>query len=269
MPVALVTGASRGIGRATALALAEAGFDVGLLARSRDALEETRELAVARGVGAACAAVDVTDRDAVERAVAEVQQELGRPVEALVNNAGSMRAIGPLWEVDPAEWWMDVDTSLGGAFALCRALVPGMIERRAGRIVNVVSYAAARPAPFQSGYAAGKAALASLTEALAASLDEHSVRAFSVAPGFTRSEMTRHLTESEEGRRWFPEAGSSRVVEAEDSAKLIVALVSGAADELSGRLLHTLDDLETLLGSIEEIRRDELYALRLRRLPGS
>jgi NAD(P)-dependent dehydrogenase (short-subunit alcohol dehydrogenase family) len=267
MPVALVTGASRGIGRATALALAEAGFDVGLLARSRDALEETRELAASRGSGAAWAAVDVTDPDAVERAVAEVQQELG-PVEALVNNAGSMRAIGPLWEVDPAEWWMDVDTSLGGAFALCRAVVPGMIERRAGRIVNVVSYAAARPAPFQSGYAAGKAALVSLTEALAASLDEHGVQAFSVAPGFTRTEMTGHLTESEEGRRWFPEAGSSRVVEAEQSAKLIVALVSGAADELSGRLLHTLDDLEALLGSIEEIRRDELYALRLRRLPG-
>jgi NAD(P)-dependent dehydrogenase (short-subunit alcohol dehydrogenase family) len=267
MPVALVTGASRGIGRATALALADAGFAVGLLARSREALEETRELVAERGVGAACVAVDVTDPDTVERAVAVLEQELGT-VEALVNNAGSMRAIGPLWEVDPADWWMDVHTSLGGAFALCRAVVPGMIERRAGRIVNVVSYAAVRPAPFQSGYAAGKAALASLTEALAASLDEHGVQAFSVAPGFTRSEMTRRLTESDEGRRWFPEAGSGRVVEAEDSAKLIVALASGAADELSGRLLHTLDDLETLLARQEEIRRDDLYALRLRRLPG-
>jgi 3-oxoacyl-[acyl-carrier protein] reductase len=267
MPVALVTGASRGIGRATALALADAGFSVGLLARSGGALEETRELVAARGASGASAAVDVTDPDAVERAVAVVEQELG-PVEALVNNAGSMRALGPLWEVDPAHWWADANTSLGGAFALCRAVVPGMVERRAGRIVNVVSYAAVRPAPFQSGYAAGKAALASLTEALAASLDEHGVQAFSVAPGFTRSEMTRHLTESDEGRRWFPEAGSGHVVEAEDSARLIVALVAGAADELSGRFLHTLDDLETLLGRLDEIRRDDLYAVRLRRLPG-
>jgi 3-oxoacyl-[acyl-carrier protein] reductase len=267
MPVALVTGASRGIGRATALALADAGFVVGLLARSADALEETRELVAARGAGAVCAAVDVTDPEAVERAVAVVEQELG-PVEALVNNAGSLRAIGPLWTVDPADWWADVDTSLGGAFALCRAVVPGMIDRRAGRIVNVVSYSAVRPAPFQSGYAAGKAALASLTEALAASLEEHGVQAFSVAPGFTRSEMTRRLTESDEGRRWLPDAGSGDVVEAEQTAKLIVGLASGGADELSGRFLHTLDDLETLLDRLEEIRSDDLYALRLRRLPG-
>ena len=81
--------------------------------------------------------------------------------------------------------------------------------------------------------------------------------------------MTRRLTESDEGRRWLPDAGSARVVEADQSARLIVALASGAADELSGRFLHTLDDLETLLGRLEEVRRDELYALRLRRLPGS
>jgi NAD(P)-dependent dehydrogenase (short-subunit alcohol dehydrogenase family) len=268
MPVALVTGASRGIGRTTALALADAGFAVGLLARSRDALEETRRLATTRGVDAACAVVDITDFDAVGRAVTELEQKLG-PVEALVNNAGSMRAIGPLWEVDAADWRADLDTSVGGAFALCRAVVPGMVERRAGRIVNVVSYAAVRPAPFQSGYAAGKAALASLTEALAASLEEHGVKAFSVAPGFTHSEMTRQLTESEEGRRWFPEAGRGRDVAAEQSAQLILALAGGHADELSGRFLHALDDLDTLLGRLEEIRRDDLYAPRLRRLPGS
>jgi 3-oxoacyl-[acyl-carrier protein] reductase len=143
-----------------------------------------------------------------------------------------------------------------------------MVERRAGRIVNVVSYSAARPAPYESGYAAGKAALASLTEALATSLAEYGVQAFSVAPGFTSSEMTRHLVESEAGRRWLPEAGTGRVVAAVQSAELIAALALGAADELTGRFLHTLDDLETLLARLDEIRRDDLYALRLRRLPG-
>jgi NAD(P)-dependent dehydrogenase (short-subunit alcohol dehydrogenase family) len=267
MAVALVTGASRGIGRATALALADAGCGVGLLARSREALEETRVLVAGRGVGAASTAADVTDPEAVECAVAEVERKLG-PVDALVNNAGSLRAIGPLWEVEAGDWWADVHTSLGGAFATCRAVVPGMVERRAGRIVNVVSYSAARPAPYESGYAAGKAALASLTEALATSLAEYGVQAFSVAPGFTSSEMTRHLVESEAGRRWLPEAGTGRVVAAVQSAELIAALALGAADELTGRFLHTLDDLETLLARLDEIRRDDLYALRLRRLPG-
>jgi NAD(P)-dependent dehydrogenase (short-subunit alcohol dehydrogenase family) len=266
MPVALVTGASRGIGRATALALADAGFAVGLIARSAGALAETRELVAARGAGAAVAPADVTDAAAVRDAVALVERQLG-PVDALVNNAGSLRAIGPLWDVDPEDWWADVRTSLGGAFALCRVLAPGMIERRNGRIVNVVSYSAARPAPYQSGYAAGKAALASLTEALAASLAEHGVQAFSVAPGFTMTELSSNLVESDLGRRWLPEAGHGRVVEADQSARLIAALASGAADELSGRLLHTLDDLETLLARLDEIRRDDLYALRLRRLP--
>ena len=267
MPVALVTGASRGIGRATALALADAGFAVGLLARSRAGLEETRELVVSRGAAAATAPGDVTDARAVDRAVALVEAALG-PVDALVNNAGSLQAIGPVWEVDAGEWWTDVHTSLGGAFNLCRAVVPGMIARRGGRIVNLVSYAAARPAPYESGYAAGKAALASLTESLAASLAEHDVRAFSVAAGFTHTAMTRLLSRSEAARRWLPSAGSGRVVEAEASAKLIAALATGAADELNGRFLHTLDELETLLSRLDEIRRDDLYALRLRRLPG-
>ena len=98
-------------------------------------------------------------------------------------------------------------TSLGGAYNLCRVVVPDMIARGRGRIVNVTSYAALRPAPCQSGYAAGKAALAALTEALAASLANQGIAVFSVASGFTATEMTRRLTESDAGRRWFPDEG--------------------------------------------------------------
>ena len=186
----------------------------------------------------------------------------------LVNNAGSLRALGPLWEVRPDDWWADVTTSLGGAYNLCRAVVPGMIERGRGRIVNVTSYAALRPAPYQTGYACGKAGLAALTEALAASLADHGVAVFSVAPGFTATELTRQLTESDAGRRWFPGEGDREPLDATATAKLIVRLASGSADALSGRLLHTLDDLDVLLAQIDEIRRDDLYVPRLRRLPG-
>ena len=108
----------------------------------------------------------------------------------------------------------------------------------------------------------------SLTESLAAELGEHGVSVFGVAPGFTRTDMTEHLTASEAGARWLPDAGSGRVVEAEDTARLIVRLASGSADELSGRLLHTLDEVDVLLAELDEIRRDDLYAPRIRRLPG-
>ena len=266
MSVALVTGASRGIGRATALALADAGLAVGLVARSAGGLDATRGLVEDAG-GHACAAVaDVTDASAVHGAVETIENEFG-PVAVLVNNAGSMRAVGPLWEVDADDWWSDVHTSLAGAFNLCREVVPGMIDRRSGRIVNVTSYAAVRPAPYQTAYACAKAGLASLTEALAASLDEYGVRAFSAAPGFTETEMTLSLASSEAGRRWLPDAGRGRVVAPELSARLIVALATGAADELNGRFVHTLDDLGELVARVEEIRRDDLYAPRVRRLP--
>jgi len=265
--VAIVTGASRGIGRTTALALARAGFAVGLIARSGDALAETRTLVEQLGGQGVAAAADVTDHGEVARAVETIELDAG-PAGVLVNNAGSMRAIGPLWQIDPDDWWSDVMTTLAGAFNLCRTVVPGMIERRDGRIVNLTSYVAVRPSPYQPGYAVAKAGIASLTESLAASLAEHGISAFSVAPGFTRTEMTDHLTSSAAGRRWLPEVGRGRVVEAEQTAELIARLAGGAADELSGRFLHTLDEIDVLRAEIAEIREGDLYAPRVRRLPG-
>lgn len=268
MTVALVTGASRGLGRATALSLADSGFALGLVARSRDALEDTRNLVEQRGASAFTVVADVTDAQAVRDGVAAIEDRLGS-ITVLVNNAGTLQAIGPLWEIDPDDWWTDVQTSLGGTFNLCRAVVPRMIERAEGRIVNVTSYVALRPAPYQTGYAAAKAAVGSLTEGLASSLDAYGIKVFAVAPGFTRTEMTRHLMESEAGRRWLPEVGTGRVVDAERSAQLITLLAGGAGDELNGRLLHALDEVETLLARMDEIRRDDLYVPRLRRLTDS
>lgn len=266
MTSALITGASRGIGRATALALSDAGFAVGLVARSGPALDETRRLVEERSGRAMVVVADVTDPGAAHEAVVAIEERAG-PIRVLVNNAGSLRAIGPLWEADPDDWWTDVSTSLGGAFNFCREVVPLMIERRGGRIVNVTSYAGMRPAPYQTGYAAAKGALTSLTEALAASLEEHGITVFGVAPGFTRTELTDHLTSSEAGRRWLPDVGQGSVVDADVSARLIARLASGAADELNGRFLHALDDLERLLANVEKIRREDLYVPRLRRLP--
>jgi len=264
LTIAVVTGASRGIGRASALALADTGFDVALVARSAAGLDETRDLIGKRGGSAFSIVADVTDGDEVRTAFQKIE-ERGQ-VAVLVNNAGSLLAIGPLWEVDPDDWWSDLRTSIGGVFNFCRVVVPRMIARRDGRIINVTSYAALRPAPYETGYACAKAGIVSLTEALAASLEDHGVKAFAVAPGFTRTEMTRGLTESEAGRRWLPGVGERPVVDVERSADLISMLASGAADVLNGRLLHALDNVDALLGRVHEIRRDDLYVPRLRRL---
>ncbi len=265
MPVALVTGAGRGIGRATAIALAEAGFAVGLVGRTRQDLEQTAALIDERGADQRVAVADVTDRQSVHRAVSDIETHLSS-VDVLVNNAGSMSAIGPIWEVDPDDWWTDVQTSLLGAFVCCRALVPGMIERRRGRIVNLTSYVAVRPSPYLSGYAAAKAGLASLTEALAASLEPHGVCAFAVAPGFTDTELTRAARQSNAGAQWLPGFGEGRVVGADRSAALITWLAEGFGDALNGRFLHTLDDVESIVERIDEVRQKELYAPRIRRL---
>lgn len=264
-PVAMITGAGRGIGRATAIALADAGFSVGLVARTPEELEETAAEVTRRGGEQFVAVADVTDTKSVADAVAGIEQHLS-PVDVLVNNAGTMSAIGPVWEVDADDWWTDVETSLHGTFICCRAVVPGMISRERGRIINLTSYAAMRPSPYQSGYSAGKAGVTSLTEALAASLEQHGVSAFAVAPAFTDTRMTRTVRDSSDSARWLPGLGEHGAVDAARSAALITWLANGFGDVLSGRVLHTLDDAEALVERSDEILRLDLYAPRLRRL---
>src|SRR5262249_55874448 len=240
--VAIVTGASRGIGRAIALELGRQGFSLGVVARTERSLEDVRQALEQAGSRAIVALADVTDAVAVENAAATIERTLGS-IDVLVNNAGSMCAIGPMWLVDQHDWWADVNTSIGGAFNFCRTVVPGMVERRRGRIVNITSYAAVRAAPYESGYGCGKAALASLTESLAASLDEYGIRVFSVAPGFTETDMTRRLSESEAGRTWLPGLAGRQPVSVERTAQLVASLAGGHGDGLNGRVIHSLPRL--------------------------
>jgi 3-oxoacyl-[acyl-carrier protein] reductase len=264
--VALVTGGSQGLGRAVALGLGVAGFAVAVVGRSADELEETRAELDRSGVPSVACVADVTDVPAVHDSVAVTEKALG-PISTLVNNAGSMLAIGPLWEVDPGNWWTDIQTSVGGTFNFCRCVIPGMIARRHGRILNVTSYAAVRAAPYQSGYACGKAALTNLTESLAASLAGHGVQAFAITPGFVDTRLTRNMTATPDGQKWFPEAGSRESLGPELFVRLAVTLALGQADVLSGRFLHALDDVSQLVDRVSEIEDEDLYAPRLRRLP--
>lgn len=216
--IAVVTGGSRGIGKAIADALRESGAAVTTLDRSHG--------------------VDVTERNAVETAFAE----LG-PVDLLVNNAGTMDAIGPAWQVDPDDWRRDIETSLFGAFNCSRAVLPGMVERAAGRIVNVASGVATRAYPHASAYAAAKAALSSFTQSLAAETAEHGIAVFAISPGFVWTEMTERLRDSP----WFPDFGSPDPNEPERAAELVLRLATGELDALSGRFIHVRDDIDQML----------------------
>jgi NAD(P)-dependent dehydrogenase (short-subunit alcohol dehydrogenase family) len=265
MSVALVTGGGRGAGRVMAETLGAQGFAVCVVARTATEVEETADTITSNGGRAIALRADVTDREAVERTVGAAEERLG-PIDLLVNNAGRAHAIGPVWEVDPEDWWQDVEANLRSAFLCARAVLPGMLERGAGRIVNVASYVALRPTPYISGYAAAKAAVLSFTEALAASVGESGVRVFALTPGLFKSELMRYLMESEAGQRWLPGIGQGgRWVEPERLARLIVFLASGAGDAFHGRFLHALDDLDELVARVDEIERDDLFTPRLRR----
>jgi NAD(P)-dependent dehydrogenase (short-subunit alcohol dehydrogenase family) len=242
--VALVTGASRGVGQELARALAsDGGFDVALAARSD--LGATAELVEGSGRRALALSLDVTDAPGVAAAVDRVERELG-PVELVVNNAGTDRAFGPLWKADPELWWADVEVHLRGTFLVSRAALPAMLARGAGRVINVASNAGMRPSPYNSAYGAAKAAIINLTASLAESLTGTGVHAFAISPGYVLTAMTKRLLELQEERGWFPHLVEREPLDPALASRLVLQLASGKGDRLSGRYLHTLDDLDEL-----------------------
>jgi NAD(P)-dependent dehydrogenase (short-subunit alcohol dehydrogenase family) len=267
--VAMVTGAGRGLGRATALALARAGARVGVVARSEAQLAETVRGVTEAGGEAWAVVADVSDAAAVERMAREVGRQLG-PVDLLVNNAGTTGPLGPIWEADPGDWWHSLEVNLRGPYLCSSALLPGMLERRRGRIINVSTSAATVAVAHMGAYIIAKTALIRFTENLAAELLNSGVSVFAISPGTVRTAMSEYVLESEAGKKWLPWFRKlfdrGRDVPAEKAAQLVVQLASGRADALSGRLIDVSDDLEKLLERLEEVKRDNLYTLRVAKL---
>lgn len=184
---AVVTGASSGIGAATALALSAAGHPVALGARRTDKCEEVATAIRDAGGEAVVHPLDLTDGESVEAFAKGVTGDLG-DIEVVVSNAGAV-APGSIREVDPERFAREIDLNLTGAQRLVRAFVPGMVERRRGDFVFVSSDVAVRARPFMSSYAAGKWGLEGLAHALQMELEGTGVRASIVRPGPTWSEM--------------------------------------------------------------------------------
>ena len=267
--VVIVTGAGRGIGRAIAQAFAAEGARVALVARSAEQLETVAGEIRAAGGTALPVPTDITVQESVEEMVRRVEAELG-PTDVLVNNAGSFYAIGPVWDVDAEKWWTDVTINLRGVLLCCRAVLPGMLERRQGRILNVIGGGTGNPFPYGSGYASSKAAVMRLTECLAEELREaqSAVAVFAMGPGLVRTALTEYQVESPEGQQWIPRI-RTMFEEGQDvpptrAAALAVALAGGRFDRLAGRCFGIGDNLEEILARQEEILKKDQKTLRFR-----
>jgi len=189
-PVALVTGGSRGIGRAIVQALAADGWRVAFTWREREA--EARRLAEELGDAARPFRFDLLDRARPGSLIVEVEDQVG-PIAGLVNNAG-VRRDGLLAALPDAAWDEVIDANLGGVFRCCRAVIPRMISRRAGAIVNVSSLTAVHGLAGQAAYGAAKAGILGLTRSLAREVGSRGIRINTVVPGFVPTEMVADVT---------------------------------------------------------------------------
>jgi 3-oxoacyl-[acyl-carrier protein] reductase len=255
--VAIVTGGGRGIGRSIAQILAGAGMQVAVAARSADQLDETVALIQQAGGQAISFVLDVTDQAAVEKMVSETMRRWG-PVALLVNNAAISGDWATIWEVPAEDWWHVVEVNLRGPFLCARAVLPGMIARKSGRIINVASGAGTGPNGFNSAYPVSKAALFRLTDCLAEMTEEYGLSVFAISPGLVRTSMSVDLP-------FVQDLPDSEWVPVEKAGELCAFIASGQADRLSGRYLHVLDDIPDMVRRADEIIEKDLHVLRLRK----
>jgi NAD(P)-dependent dehydrogenase (short-subunit alcohol dehydrogenase family) len=264
--VAVVTGGGRGIGRAIAQTLGAAGAAVAVLARSEGELAETVATIQRAGGRAEAVVADVTVPDAVHDAMQTVERALG-PVDLLVNSAGAIKPFGPLWKIDADEWWRTMEVNVRGPLVCSQRVLPGMVERRRGRIVNITSRAGTVSMPYYTSYMASKTALIRFTECLALETREYGVAVFAISPGTVRTKMTEYSLYSPEGQTWLPwfrQIFDQHIdVPPERPAALVLDLASGRADALSGRTLSIFDDLEVVLNNATRIEEQNLYSLKM------
>ena len=229
--VALVTGSTRGIGRAIAARLHAAGAKVAVVGREQTA---AREVARELGEGAAGFGCNVTDRDQVEAALAAAEQELG-PVSILVNNAGITRD-NLLLRLSDEDWDAVLDANLKGAFLATRAVLKGMMKRRGGRIINISSIVGLIGNKGQANYAASKAGLIGFTRAVAREYASRNILVNCIAPGYIETEMTAGLPK-EARDALLGQISLGRLGQPADVAGAVLFLASDLAGYITGQVL--------------------------------
>ena len=211
--IALVTGAGKGIGRAIAMALANEGVNVGLVARTETDLQNVAAELKAIGVNTAIATADVSDIQSVNSAVETIQQSLGN-IDILINNAGTGK-FAKFLDLEPSEWENQVRVNLFGVYYITRAVLPQMIERKTGDIINVSSTAGLKGSALTSAYSASKFGVMGLTESLMQEVRKHNIRVTALAPSTVVTELAKsaNLIDNNEEKLMHPE----------DLAELLIA----------------------------------------------
>jgi 3-oxoacyl-[acyl-carrier protein] reductase len=232
--VAFITGASRGIGRACAVQLAQAGFRVAVAARAVDKLEELAAELRSQNHEVFVTPLDLASGDSIRDAFQKTAAEFG-PVSVLVNNAGITKD-GLAMRMRREDWDMVLQTNLTGAFLCCQAVMPFMLKERWGRIINITSIVGEMGNAGQSNYVASKAGLIGLTKALARELASRSVTVNAVAPGFIETDMTAVLG-SQVRTKLLESIPLGRMGTGNDIAAAVAYLASDAAGYITGHVL--------------------------------
>ena len=252
--VAVVTGGGRGFGAAIAERFAREGAAVGVTARSANQIEAVADRIRASGGRALAVAGDVTRSEDVQRVVTATESAFGK-VSLLVSNAGVPGPFGPLWSVDPEAWWSAQQVHIRAPFLYLQRVLPGMIERRAGRVILVSAIASRLVAAYLSAYCVGKIAQTRLAAQAAAETQGLGVSVFAIDPGFVFTGIAEETMNSPDAQRWLP-GMVSRIRQRRDSptrdadlarcTQRCVDLASGRYDALSGRYLELDDDIDAL-----------------------
>lgn len=210
---AIITGAGRGIGRATAIALAKEGVNLGLIGLNMSNLEKVAAELVQYDVKVSAATADVTNLESVTHAVEHIKSDLG-PIDILINNAGIAK-FGGFLDLTPDEWEKIIQVNLMGVYNVTRAVLPGMIERKSGDIINISSSAGQKGAPVTSAYSASKFAVLGLTESLMLEVRKHNIRVTALTPSTVVTDLAIDTN--------LVSGNEDNVMHPEDLAELIVA----------------------------------------------
>jgi 3-oxoacyl-[acyl-carrier protein] reductase len=230
----LVTGASRGIGKACALVLAKSGYRVALAARSLENLDDTASQVKNAGAEAYSVVLDVSDSASIKAGFEKTTAEFGR-IDILVNNAGVTKD-GLAVRMKEQDWRTVLDTNLSGAFFAIQQVLPAMMRERWGRVVNISSVVGEMGNPGQANYVASKAGLIGLTKSLAQELGSRSITVNAVAPGFIETDMTGGLSEELKGKM-LANTPLRRMGSPDDIAYAVKFLVSEEASFITGHVL--------------------------------
>jgi 3-oxoacyl-[acyl-carrier protein] reductase len=260
----LITGAGRGIGKRLALGFAAEGAKVGLLARSHAEIDLAKlEIEQAEGI-AMCLRADVRNVDELAHGVDRMREKFGS-VDILIAAAGVQGPIGPFLTIKPKAWNETIETNLLGTVNACRAVLPGMIEKRSGKIILLSGGGSAYARPNFSAYAAAKTAVVRFGETLAEEIRDHNVQVNIMAPGAAYSHMTDEIINAGEERAGHKEIEDAEQVRitggmpAEKQIALAKFLASESSNHVSGKLLHVNDEWKKFE---RESMRPDLFTLR-------